>query len=51
MRACHMQNFHITTVTKLVLKWLCLRPYMDASVEHRCSRVRLEKAKYLVQRY
>jgi hypothetical protein len=41
------QNFHITIVIKLVSKWHLLRPYMDDSVEYRCSRVGLEKVKYL----
>jgi hypothetical protein len=44
-----MQNFHITIVIKLVSKLHCLKHYMDDSVEHHCSRARLEKIKYLVQ--
>jgi transposase InsO family protein len=51
IRACHMQNFYIIIVIKLVSKWHHLRHCMDDSVEHRCSRVRLERVKYLVQKY
>jgi hypothetical protein len=50
-RAYHMQNFHITIAIKLVSKWHRLRHYMDDSVEHRCSGVRLGRVKYLVQKY
>jgi hypothetical protein len=48
IRACHMQNFHITIVIKLVSRWHHLRHCMDDSVGHRYSGVRLEKVKYLV---
>jgi hypothetical protein len=48
IRACHMQNSHITIVIKLVSKWHHLRHCMDDNVEHRCSGVRLERVKYLV---
>jgi hypothetical protein len=47
IRVCHTQNFHITIVIKLVLKWHYLRHYMDDSVEHRYSGVKLERVKYL----
>jgi hypothetical protein len=43
-----MQNFHITIVIKLVSKWHHLKHFMDNSVGHCCSRVRLERVKYLV---
>jgi hypothetical protein len=46
-----MQNSHTTIVIKLVSKWHRLRHCMGVSVEHRYSRVRLEKVKYLVQKY
>jgi hypothetical protein len=46
-----MQNFHITIVIKLVSKWHLLRPYMDDNVGHRCSGVRLEKVRYLDQKF
>jgi hypothetical protein len=45
IRTCHTQNFHITIVIKLVSKWHCFKHYMDDSVEHHYSRVRLEKVK------
>jgi hypothetical protein len=51
IRACRTQSFHITIVTKLVSKWHRLRHCMDDSVEHPCSKVRLERVKYLVQKY
>jgi hypothetical protein len=44
-------KFYIIIVIKLVSKWHRLRHSMDDSVEHRCSRVRLERVKYLVQKY
>jgi hypothetical protein len=50
IRAYHAQNFHTTIVIKLVSIWLRSRNYMDDSVEHHCSRVKLEKARYLVQK-
>jgi hypothetical protein len=50
-RACQMQNFNISIVIKLVSRWHHMRHYMNDSVEHRCSGVRLEKVKYLVQKY
>jgi hypothetical protein len=46
-----MQNFHITIVIKHVTKWLHLRHYMDDRVEPCYSGVKLEKVKYLVQKY
>jgi hypothetical protein len=46
-----MQNFHIIIVIKLVSKYHHLRHCLDNSVEYRCSRVRLERVKYLVQKY
>jgi hypothetical protein len=46
-----MQNFYITTIIRQVSKWLRLRHCMDDHVEARCSGVRLEKVKYLVQNY
>jgi hypothetical protein len=51
IRACHMQNFHITIVFKLVSKWRHLRHYMDENVGHHCSGVRLEKVRYLDRMY
>jgi hypothetical protein len=51
IRACHTQNFHMTIVIKLVSKWHHLRYCMDDSVEHRCFGVKLERVKYLVQKY
>jgi hypothetical protein len=50
-RAYHTQNSHTTIVIKLVSKWCHLRHCTGDSVEHRCSGVRLEKVKYLVQKY
>jgi hypothetical protein len=44
-----MQNFLITIAIKPVSKWLHSRHCMDDSVEHRYSRVRLEKVRYLDQ--
>jgi hypothetical protein len=38
-----MRNFHITTIIKLVSRWLRSRHCMDDSVECHCFGVRLEK--------
>jgi hypothetical protein len=46
-----MQNFHITIVIKLVSKWHRLRHCMDDSVENHYSGIKLERVKYLVQKY
>jgi hypothetical protein len=46
-----IRRSHTTIVIKLVSKWHHLRRCMGDNVEHRCSRVRLEKVKYLVQKY
>jgi hypothetical protein len=51
IRACQTQNFHITIVIKLVSRWHHLRHGMDDSVGHHYSGVRMEKVKYLVQKY
>jgi hypothetical protein len=40
-------EFHTTTAIKLVSRWLRMKHYMDDSAELHCSRVKLEKAKYL----
>jgi hypothetical protein len=47
----HTWNSRTTTVIKLVSKWHHLRNCMNDSVERHCSRVRLEKVIYLVQKY
>jgi hypothetical protein len=46
-----MRNFNTTTFIKLVSRWLHSRHGMDDSVEHHYSGVRLEKVRYLVQKY
>jgi transposase InsO family protein len=50
-RAYHTQNFHITIAIKPVSRWPHSRHCMDDNVGHRCSRVRLEKVRYLDQKY
>jgi hypothetical protein len=50
-KSLHTQNSHITIVIRLVLKWHHLMHSMDDDVEHYCSKVRLERVKYLVQKY
>jgi transposase InsO family protein len=44
-------NFHITIAIKPVSRWPHLRHCMDDNAGHHCSRVRLEKVRYLDQRY
>jgi transposase InsO family protein len=50
-RAYHMQNFHKTIAIKPVPRWLHLKHCMDDNLGHHCSRVRLEKVRYLDQKY
>jgi transposase InsO family protein len=50
-RACRMQNSPTTIVIKLPSRWLHMKRYTDASAEPHYSGIKLEKVKFLDQKY